>query len=242
MSEAVTELVKLLNMNEGKKIRANHNLNGNRLFPFHTRNPERVKFTDNFDEIVGIIARCSLNKKAILDDFSEEHIDKIKQKLQTTVSENEIKRLFSIDFDTVRIPLLIQYIPVLKNNKTQIDESRGKKLLGRYITKLLRLDKNEKWKEFINTKFESDLYEKIYVDCLPEIEQDFNDEAEKRFVFFDQEEIVAKFNNDLEQLISNSHFSIDKLSLLISYYFFYYVNQQTYNLLNDKRKQKKMFF
>ncbi|WP_158380584.1 DNA phosphorothioation-dependent restriction protein DptG [Carnobacterium inhibens] len=235
------QLIYRLDMDSGKKPKAEHHLLG-RNFPFHTRNPERVKFLNNFNEIVGIIARCSMGKVPVLENTREDHLSNIVNRLEigNGILKEEVEGLFGTDFDTMKNPILLQYFPVLMENKAQIDESRGKELLGYYITKLLRLDENEEWKKYISNSEVTDLYEAVYVECLPEIE-----EGKKRkdvFNFFEQDVLIEYFNKDLTQLMKNKKFFLSDIGLLISYYFFYYTLQQTFLLIQPKRKPRELWF
>lgn len=241
MSDEVKRLTERLGMNNGKKPKAEHHLEG-RNFPFHTRNPERVKFIDDFNEIVGIIARCSFEKIPILEDMREEHISNIMNRLEigNEILKEEVEGLFDVDFDTMKNPILFQYFPVLMENKSQKDESRGKELLGYYITKLLRLDENEEWKEYISNNEVTDLYESVYMECLPEIKK--GKEHKNVFHFFEQEVLVEQFNKDLTQLMKNEKFFLSNVSLLISYYFLYYTLEQTYLLIQPIRKPRELWF
>lgn len=241
MSDVVNQLTDRLGMAKGKKPKAEHHLEG-RNFPFYTRTPERVKFIDNFNEIVGIIARCSMGKTLILENIRENHLSNIMERLEIEdgILREEVGGLFGVDFDTMKNPILLQYFPVLMENKTQIDESRGKELLGYYITKLLRLDENKEWKEYISNSETTDLYESVYIECLPKIE-----EGKKRkevFHFFDQDVLVKRFNKDLKQLMVNEKFFLSNIALLISYYFFYYTLQQTFLLIQPSRKPRELWF
>lgn len=242
MSEEVAELFKKLGMDkDGKKPKAEHHLQG-RIFPFHTREPERVKFNTDFNEIVGIVTRCSLGKELILEDLRDKHFEKILERLDISenITEIEIKELFSVDFNNMKAPIMFQYFPVELETTKDRNESRGKALLGYYLTKLLRLDENVDWKKFIERKDVNDLYEEVYIECLPEIEA--LKERKDNFHFFNQDEIVSKFNQDLSQLIKNEKFFIENIGLLISYYFFYYIMQETQRLMSTSSKKTELWF
>lgn len=240
MSEVMQEFEKKLGIDQGK-VKSEHHIMG-RVFPFHTRTRERVKFKDDFNEIVGIIARCSLGKEMIIRDISKIHLQNIVDRLDisTDISLIEIEDLFSVDFDMIQTPIMLQYFPVSLDTKLQEDESRGKKLLGHFITKLLKLDENDMWKNYITKQKMTDLYEVVYIESLPEI--DLVKETKDKFYFFNQDELVEKFNKDLEQLMKSENFFISDIGLLISYYFFYYVLEQTYNLNLTNREPTKLWF
>lgn len=239
--DVVEKLAERIGLNTGKKPKAEHHLEG-RNFPFYTRNPERVKFLDDFNEIVGIIARISLGKKPLLDNIRENHLANVKKRLElgNGIIEEEIEGLFGVNFNTMKNTILLQYFPVSMGNKSQKDESRGKELLGYYITKLLRLDENEEWQQYISKGEVTDLYEAVYVECLPEINE--IEERKDVFHFFEQEALIENFNQDLKQLMKNEKFFLNNVGLLISYYFFYYTLQQTYLLAQPIRQPHKLWF
>lgn len=241
MSDAVKLLTDRLGMNSGKKPKAEHHLEG-RNFPFHTRNPERVKFSEDFNEIIGIIARCSLGKTPVLENIREEHLSNIIDRLEIGkgVLKEEVEGLFGVDFDTMKNPNLLLYFPVLMENKVHKDESRGKELLGYYITKLFRLDENEEWKKYISNRKVTDLYESVYMECLPKIEE--SKIRKDVFHFFEQDILMDRFNKDLTQLMKNEKFFLSNIGLLISYYFFYYTLQQTFLLTQQVRKPRELWF
>lgn len=241
MSDTVKKLTDKLGMNSGKKPKAEHHLNG-RIFPFHTRTQERVKFTEDFNEIIGIITRCSLDKQMILEDISEIHLENIINRLEISneISNEEIRSLFSLETETMKNPVMFQYYPVILETKKNQDESRGKELLGYFITRLLKLDENKEWKEYISKKNVTDLYETVYLESLPELEVGKKRNVE--FHFFNQDELLLKFNHDLEQLMKNEQFFLKDIGLLISYYFFYYILQQSFQILSTEKKQIELWF
>lgn len=241
MTDSVNKLTSKLKMQNGKKPTAEHHLEG-RNFPFYTRNPERVKFQDSFDEIVGIITRYSLGKEALIESIQSQHIEKIVKSLELEdgVTREDVENLFGIDFETIKTPILLQYLPVEMEQKVKKDESRGKKLLGTYIVELLQLRNNKQWSDYISKKHATDIYEKVYIDALPDLDDDKS--KKENFHFFDQEELVSQFNCDLNQLMKNEQFFLKYIGLLISYYFFYYVLEQSYLLLEKERTKKPLWF
>lgn len=241
MPDVVDELSNKLGMNSGKKPKAEHHLLG-RVFPFHTRTQERVKFKDDFNEIVGIIARCSGGKVPLLTDVRKKHLSNIMDMLKVDkgIIEEEVEDLFSINFDVMKNPKMFEYYPVLMETKKQQDEAKGKVLLGYYITKLLKLDENESWKEYISRENPTDLYELVFLECLPNI--DASEERKDVFHFFNQKVLVDNFNSDLKQLMKNEKFFLNNIGLLISYYFFYYILEQSYQLVSEKREPISLWF
>lgn len=216
-----------------KNSRGIHHING-RIFPFFTRNPERVKYKDDFTEVVGMIARYSVGKQLILDDLSDAYGSKLLDSVDSmNVTSNEIKEIFSINFSDVQNPFMLSYYPVKNQTKIERDELKGKKLIAMYITRLLMLNENEDWKNFVQKNSPSDLYEEVIINTLPELDE--NNEKEENFYFFDQNKTLTLFNSDLKVLLNNENLFLKYVSLLISYYYFNYTIQQLYNLTREER-------
>lgn len=230
-----------LRIQPGKQPIAEHHISG-RLFPFYTRNPERVKYKDDFNEIVGIVTRASFGLQPILHDISKIHLQNITEKVEidNDIDQEEIIDLFSINFDNIPHPYLYRYYPVLLETKSNISEAKGKELLGIYITKLLKLDENDEWKKFITFKQASDLYEEIYLGSLPQLEKSLR--KEENFHFFNQKQLVNSFSKDLNVLMKNEKMFNENIHLLISYYYFYYVLQQSFKLIQEKEQNYPLWF
>lgn len=242
MNEKVSELTQIVGIEKKyNKPKVKHHLNG-RNFPFYTRNPERVKFKDDFNEIIGIITRISLGKAGIIENIKDIHLENVLKKIEKSeqVTPNEVRSIFSIDFEILQTPVLFQYYPVDRSTKTARSESKGKELLANYIVKLLRLDENEEWKRYVSHYDAKNLFEQVYIDSFPELTE--STYRHEEFNFFDQDELVKSFEKDLHNLMKNETYFIKNLHLLISYYYFYYVVRQVYLLNAKKRKNENMWF
>lgn len=216
-----------------KTSRGVHNING-RIFPFYTRNPERVKYKDDFTEIVGMVARYSVGKQMVLEDLSNVYGKKLLESIDSrNVTSSEIKEIFSINFNEVQNPFMLSFYPVKNETKKERDELKGKKMLAAYITHLFKLDENEEWKSFIQKNSPSDLYEEVIINNLPELNE--NKEKEEKFHFFDQNRAIKLFSKDLKVLLKNEKLFLKYISLFISYYYFNYIIQQLYNLTREER-------
>lgn len=222
------------------KHRATHHMNG-RIFPFVTRNPERVKFKDPFNEIIGLVVRHSLGMELIIDDVEGEYLENIKKKLviDEDILDSEIRELFSFNFSEISTPEMLKYFPVpnIKNKETV-----GKIRLAKYIVELFKLKENEAWLTYISqSSRELSLYDEVVNDNLPRLAAEKKENIEK-YIFFDQENYLKHFNQDLSALMKEQSFFMENISFLISYYFFYYIIQQSVQIDQTDRKMLDLWF
>lgn len=114
MNAQVAALCTILNFE--KKFTATHDfskLGIGRLLPFSTRKPERVKFSNGFNPIVGVVAR-SLNGKGLALDT--EPVQNKKIPVDTMIDEDIIQSLFSSRmYEGMRSSKLLQYLPLSDN-------------------------------------------------------------------------------------------------------------------------------
>ena len=77
-----------------------------RLFPFYTRNPERVKFEDSFMEIVGIISRLTLGYSNEIVDIQDRYLSNVLSQIDahSEINKTEIESLFAFDFSDINSP------------------------------------------------------------------------------------------------------------------------------------------
>lgn len=235
----VRKLEEDVQLNQGKH-RATHHMNG-RLFPFVTRNPERVKFKDPFNEIVGLIVRYSLGMELVIEDVEGEYLKNIKQDIviDADILDSEIRELFSFNFSEISTPEMLKYFPVpsIKNKETV-----GKIRLAKYIVELFNLKENEAWISYVSqSSHELSLYDEVVNDNLPKLAAEKKENAEK-YIFFDQENYLEYFNKDLSALMKEQSFFMENIGILISYYFFYYTIQQSVQIDQIDRKMLDLWF
>lgn len=235
----VRKLKENVQLDQGKH-RATHHMNG-RLFPFVTRNPERVKFKDPFNEIVGLIVRYSLGMELVIDDVEGEYLKNIKTDIliDENILDSDIRELFSFNFSEISTPEMLKYFPVpnIKNKETV-----GKIRLAKYIVELLELKENEAWINYVSqSSRELSLYDEVVNKNLPKLAADKKENTEK-YVFFDQENYLEYFNKDLSALMKEQSFFMENIGFLISYYFFYYIIQQTVQIDQTDRKMLDLWY
>ena len=84
MNNLVSELGRALNFD--KTLKYKHDIS-TWLLPFYTRNPERVKFTEGFGAIVGVIAR-QLNGESV--EMIQKPFALTSTSLETTVDTEKV--------------------------------------------------------------------------------------------------------------------------------------------------------
>ena len=72
-SQNYNDLLQHMNYNHDEKKVKHNNFKSSPLIPFQTRHPERVKFDNGFNSIIGEFTRIELNK-AWIDDFDVNQI------------------------------------------------------------------------------------------------------------------------------------------------------------------------
>lgn len=234
----VEELIKLVELDKNKH-RASQHLRG-RLFPFYTRNPERVKFNEPFMEIIGIISRVTLGYSEGIDSIEEQYLSNIFSQVEkgVDIQRNEVENLFSFDFSEINAPSMLKYYPI-KHSETK--ELQGKILLAKYIIELFQLKSNQKWINYISKSHNTlTLYDEIVIKNLPEPTENISKKEE--FHFFNQDKFIKTFDEDLSSMMENESFFMANIDLLFSYYLFYYIVQQTYQIEMVNREPFKMWF
>ncbi len=228
--DKVEEVLDIIRNND----RARHNTRGHN-FPFFTRNPERPKYKDDFNEIIGIIARISIGKQKDILNVEDLYRKNIINNLDfDKLDEDLVLAMFKLDFASITKANMFLYYPVKAENKNQQNELKGKKILAEYITKLFKLDENTGWKNQLQKQDNNELYESFIVSCLPVL-SDLKDKSILKFNFFNQDYYLKLFNQDLNSLMINDSFFNQNIALFISYYYFYYVTQETYYLSKKSR-------
>lgn len=224
-----------------KKDEAKHHLNKTRNFPFYTREPERPKYKGDFNEIIGMVARCSLGKNILIDDIREEYNKNIVSNLDLGgLKPEEVIEIFKLDFNSVNRPYIFLYYPINTETKRDVNESKGKKVVAEFITYLFDLHENDKWKNFISDKSTSNVYEEYIIKSLPYIEDSGG--KPNLYNFFEKDNYIDLFNDDLDFLMSDSILFTGNIGHMISYYFFTYIIYEFYYMNVKERKPVELYY
>lgn len=237
--DAINKLEQEVHLDQGKH-RATHHMNG-RIFPFMTRNPERVKFKDPFIEIVGLSVRHSLGNELVIEDVKGQYLENIREAITIgeTIQESDMRELFSFDFSDSSTPEMLKYYPV---SNVDSKETVGKIQLAKYMVELFDLKNNQGWLNYVSQDSkELSLYDQVVNQNLPDLGSQKQNKKEN-FVFFDQEDLLHYFNRDLEVLMKDQSFFMGNIDQLMSYYLFYYIIQQSLQIDRVERQQPDLWY
>lgn len=162
MKNLVRELTDQLHFDS--KIKYGHDFVTS-LLPFFTREPERVKYTNGFDPIIGVIAR-NINEKN--SEFVSRPFDLSKTEAATDLPDEVVNDLFSSQmYSGMRSSKLLQYLPLTDNR-----ESKGEIRLGEFLIGLLKLKENQDFVNLFKEEEPENLYEKVIFESLQNGEQE----------------------------------------------------------------------
>ena len=227
MSEEVEELCHTLHFET--KFKATHNFLG-QLLPFHTRNPERVKFTNGFAPVLGVITRI-VNERN--EEISLKQDMVVKPSLETNVKQEIIEQLFSANvYREMNSSKLLQYLPLSEGN-----ERKGEILLGRYIVELLDLKNNVAFVDCLSQATPRNLYEKIIFDSL-ESTSDTMGKVDNKFKYYDGGYLRELFLHDVQNLVQDKHYFYNHISELLEFYYFTYITQVILRLSDSQVKSE----
>lgn len=204
------------------KPRFERNFKG-KIFPFTSREPERVKFKDSFSEIIGVMTRYSMNKSLSLQGINQKFSDNLKNEVVLEgARDHELIDLFDLHQAIRANPRLLLYIEAVSETKQEQSEKKGKIELGVYLSKLFKLNESEDWKSFINQSNSEDLYTEVLLSLLPELSDEENMKA-REFVLLDQFLYLDIFQEDLKKVLKNKKFFLKHMDLFFSYYYFIHI-------------------
>lgn len=236
MNEQVKKLCDILNFK--KKLTYGHDFEG-QLLPFFTREPERMKFTNGFNPVIGVISRI-INGKG--EEFQKSDFEIDNTSLDTTISEDTVKSLFSPEmYRGMNSSKLLQYLP-LSTGK----DKKGEIRVSEFLIELLRLKDNPEFIEMFKDNEPSNLYEKIVFESLENEEKDSSGKP-RPFKFYDRKNYFSKyFDKDIKNLKKDNEYFYTHIGELLEFYYFTYVIQTTMRISNGNISQKEeiipMFF
>ena len=223
MNEEVREICYILNFDT--KLRAAHDFSS-QMLPFYTRNPERVKYTNGFSPIIGVIARVVNGKGAELEP---ESLTSSQLALDTRVEQSVLDRLFSPTiYREMRSSKLLQYLPLSIGN-----ERKGEIRLGQFLITLLQLSENLNFVKRFSESEPTNLYEKVVFDSLKTTESQ-EKTTTQHFTFYDAAYYQQLFQHDIENFTKDTSYFYDHISELLKFYYFIYVSQTIVRISNGQ--------
>lgn len=214
MGKEVSQLEKILHFDT--KFKATHDFSG-QVLPFFTRNPERVKYTNGFTPIIGVIARVINHKNP---ELNSEFLESNKIAIDTQVNDAIVDRLFSArSYQGMPSSKLLQYLP-LSMGKERVGEIR----LGQFLIDLLGLKGDEQFVQRFQETDPANLYERVVFNSLKMAES--SKKTEKReFKFYNKDYYQKLFNQDAHRLMQDQGYFYNHVADLIKFYYFTYVTQ-----------------
>lgn len=226
MNEQVKALCTTLHFET--KFKATHDFAGY-ILPFFTRNPERVKFTNGFTPMVGVIARA-VNGKNV--DLNQSALTAKSTLIDTDVDQQVVDQLFSPDiYREMPSSKLLQYLP-LSESKERTGEIR----LGEFLIELLRLKENQTFVASFSGTQPANLYERVVFEGLKATES-AKQQAPRHFEFYNQGYYEDLFRQDVQRLIQDKGYFYDHIAELLKFYYFTYVTQTIARVSNSKARQ-----
>lgn len=228
----------LIHLKNQMGINLTHVINKNSpLLPFVTREPERVKFNNGFDGIIGEFARMSSDKEWN-DDFSINNLvnmillknsrikcsDDDKEHLSKLIKDHLINENNKLN---ILHPHLFLYLP-LSDNLQKVGEKR----IAEFLNNIFFIDMDTK--EFFDNKKSNQVMIKLILDNILELSEKHRDSKYISVLPF----VCEVFKEDWLFARQHENFLVNNLEYILAYYYFYYCSQfsvklqQNYDVVN----------
>lgn len=205
-----------------------HQITHTHFFPFLTREPERVKFKNGFNPIVGGVTRFICHKKECNIHDEEALIEKIMNGSSLMFETDEDKEIFRNILklylfesnDQLRIfsPYMFLFQP-FSNNK----EVLGERKLSSFLYDVL-CGKFEELENFLNKHQKMNLLGNLIIEQLKDLE----DSGEKKQEYINKLPFIKElFQEDVRFLMKKTERFIENFPMLLAYYYFFYITQLT---------------
>ncbi|GEO73674.1 hypothetical protein FD30_GL001477 [Levilactobacillus namurensis DSM 19117] len=214
MNEEVNNLCTILHFDT--KFKATHDFEG-RVLPFFTRNPERIKYTNGFSPVVGVVARVVNDKNA---ELNQETLNSRDPLIDTRIDKSIVDQLFSPDvYRAMPSSKLLQYLPLSEGK-----DRTGEILLGKFLVDLLNLKNNQLFIASFSDTEPTNLYERVVFEEL-ETTEVMQKSKPNHFEFYDGGYYENLFKQDVQRLMQDRGYYYDHISELLRFYYFIYVSQ-----------------
>src|SRR5699024_8384996 len=211
---------------KNNKVKYNRQFFKHKIFPFFTREPERVKYKNGFQGILGATSRISLslqpeyqmNDHPISTELLD--VDFVSSNLET-----DFLNFFtnSQTLSSLNHPFLINYLPNSDGN-----DIKGEVEIALLLNQLLDLHSRESWKEIVGDKEYTNLFEKIIMDSIVNLK---SAESKNDYIVFNKENFKY-LSKDLEYLTKNKDFFMRNIGRFLAFYYFQYLIQTSLYLNN----------
>ncbi len=230
-SQNYEKLLKQMNFKRDEGTVKHNNFKNSPLLPFQTREPERVKFDNGFNSILGEFTRIELNKKWMDNlDMNQIISDMITNKSVITNGNDKYlekllqQYLFNANHElNILNPYLFSYIP-LSNNK----QSVGEKDIALFLRDIF-CQENDDLVNFFESNKSNHAIINLILSNITKLE-DKRSEVKYQSVL---DNIVCLFNEDITFAINHKKFLINSISNIFVFYYFFYISQLILKLNKD---------
>ena len=224
-SQNYEKLKNQMKFNGDERKVTHNNFKSSRLLPFQTRHPERVKFDNGFNSIIGEFARIELNKSwkndldinQIISDIINNNSVEVEDNEDVKFLEKLLKEYLFTENGELNIlnPYLFSYIPLSNNS-----QSVGEKDIAHFLRDVF-CQNNEELIDFFKMKEDSHPIINLILKNIPPLEEN-ETEVKYRCIL---NGIVELFNEDIKYAINDEKFLISNISNIFAYYYFFYSSQ-----------------
>lgn len=223
----IDELRKSLSVKntDGKKS-LKHTVKKANFLPFQTRNPERAKFNNGFEPVLGELFRKIEGYQLKEDIDIKQVIENICKQVQ--VSDEDLPHLENIlesylyQSSSIRLfhPSVFKYIPLSKTK-----EYVGERDIAQFILDALVTD-SDKMKQVMGLRENEHVLTRLIYSHLPTLKrEEAGSEFANSFSF-----IQNMFKEDLDTLLDKREFFMSHINMFLAYYYFFAVSQLTLKL------------
>lgn len=239
MNIQVEALYKILKIDS--KFTATHDfskLGVGKILPISTRGPERVRFRNGFNPILGVVARIMNGNGTKLD---VEPIKKIDVPVETSMSADDVKEMFSSQsYEGMSSSKLLQYLPLSENK-----ESKGEIEIGEFLVDLMDMKNDSDLVALFHETQPNNLYEKVLFELLSAANSQPKT-TEKKFQFYNETGYRRIFYQDVHNLQNDKNYFYEHIAELLEFYYFIYTIQTITRIsdgeLSDTKSMIPLYF
>lgn len=222
----LVQLKKNLRIKDSIKSVTHNKNNAFEILPFPTGEPERARFEEGFNGVIGEFVRLICDKKLVNNLDNTKIIANIIDKVQVSAEdkpylEKLIKQYVTNSNNSLMIfhPSIFKYLPL---NKYQ--ESKGEQKIAHFLRDIFCKHNDIRY-----------MFEKVDVDnVISKLILDSFENLEYRTtnpVYENQLSFISElFIEDVTYLFSHREYFLNKFHLLVAYYYFFYITQVSLKL------------
>lgn len=232
LQENVKKIRQALNLKTPSSKKMQHTITQTHFFPFPTREPERVKFKNNFYPIVGGFSRFVCRKQSIDMENPTEFIQMVLDKTALSIEEKDKPALASIleqylfgPNNQLRVfsPYMFLLQPYTNNG-----EAKGEKRIASFLYDVFGRDFHD-LQRFLEKKQKVNLLATMITEQLDGLKES----EEKENMYLDKLPFIKPlFQDDVRFLMQKEESFMEHYPMLVAYYYFFYITQLTIKVSN----------